>query len=130
MTTLGWVRHGTDLTEKDMKLVVNATLQALAKLHVAHLVHRDLRLDNILWKSESEPFLADLELAARENQKVGARITLALPIICSFCTPLGSCSTCCTALPPHALMLPSNIMAEITLVHAGPLRGVFQGLGR
>ena len=77
MTTLGWVRHGTDLTEKDMKLVVNATLQALAKLHAAHLVHRDLRLDNILWKSESEPFLADLELVARENQKLGVRITLA-----------------------------------------------------
>ena len=30
-----------------MKLVVNATLQALVKLHAAHLVHRDLRLDNI-----------------------------------------------------------------------------------
>ena len=112
-----------------------------------HLVHRDLRLleNIILWKSQSEPFLADLELVERENQKVCVSVcvcSVRSDCVCKdhsyigthphylFAQPLGSCSTCCISLSPLLnLMLSSNIMAETTLVHAGPLWGVFQGLG-
>ena len=70
MTTLGWVRQMHELSEEDLRNVVHATLHALLKLHAAKLVHRDLRLDNILWQADTQPFLADLELAAKQDLKV------------------------------------------------------------
>ena len=70
MTTLGWVRRMHELSEEDLRDVVHATLHALLKLHAAKLVHRDLRLDNILWQADRQPFLADLELAAKQDLKV------------------------------------------------------------
>ena len=70
MTTLGWVRSMHELSEEDLRNVVHATLHALLKLHTANLVHRDLRLNNILWQADMQPFLADLELAAKQDLKV------------------------------------------------------------
>ena len=70
LTSIGWARSIQDLSEEDLRAVVHATLHALVSLHGANLVHRDLRLDNILWQAKSKPFLNDLELVAESNQKV------------------------------------------------------------
>lgn len=70
MMTLGWVRRMNELSEEDLRAAVHATLHALVKLHAAKLVHRDLRLPNILWHTDTKPFLADLELAAKQDRKV------------------------------------------------------------
>ena len=51
-----------------LRNVVHATLLALLKLHAAKLVHRDLRLDNILWQADTQPFLADLELMTQRYE--------------------------------------------------------------
>jgi serine/threonine protein kinase len=59
-----------ELSEADLRAAVHATLHALVKLHGVHLVHRDLRLENILWRPGALPFLADLELAAAQDLKV------------------------------------------------------------
>ncbi len=53
-----------------MKLAVHAILHALDKLHSLGLVHQDLRLENVLWRPQGKPFLTDLELAAKNDQKV------------------------------------------------------------
>jgi serine/threonine protein kinase len=71
MTTLGWSRPISDLSEVEMKAAVHAILHALVRLHSNGLVHRDLRLDNVLWRPHGGgPFLTDLELAAQNNKKV------------------------------------------------------------
>ncbi len=70
MKTLGWVRHMQELSEEDLRAMVHAILHALLKMHEAKLVHRDIRLDNILWQSDTQPFLTDLELAAMQDLKV------------------------------------------------------------
>ena len=70
MKTLGWVRHMHELSEDDLRVMVHAILHALLKMHDAKLVHRDIRPDNILWQSDTQPFLADLELAAKQDLKV------------------------------------------------------------
>ena len=70
MKTLGWVRHMHELSEEDLRVLVHAILHSLIKMHDAKLVHRDIRLNNILWQSDTQPFLADLELAATNNLKV------------------------------------------------------------
>ena len=70
MKTLGWVRHMHELSEEGLGAMVHATLHALLKMHDAKLVHRDIRPDNILWQSDTQPFLADLELAAKQDLKV------------------------------------------------------------
>ena len=49
--------------------VVHATL-ASRVAQAANLVHRDLRLDNILWQADTQPFLADFELAAKQDLEV------------------------------------------------------------
>ena len=70
MTTLGCVRRMHQLSEEDLRAMVHAILHALLKMHDAKLVHRDIRLDNVLWQSDTQPFLADLELAAKQDLKV------------------------------------------------------------
>ena len=65
-----WVRHMRELSEGDLRVMVHAVLHALIKLHDAKLVHRDVRLESILWKSDTQPFLAGLELAAKQDLKV------------------------------------------------------------
>ncbi len=71
MTTLGWPRPSCELSEAEMKLAVHAILHALVSLHGQGLVHRDLRFDNVLWRPYGGgPFLTDLELAAKKDQKV------------------------------------------------------------
>lgn len=70
MKTLGCVRHMHELSEEDLRVMVHAILHSLVKMHEAKLVHRDIRLDNILWQSDTKPFLADLELAATKDLKV------------------------------------------------------------
>jgi len=70
MKTLGWMRHMHELSEEDLRVMVHAILHALLKIHDAKLVHRDIRLDNILWQSDTQPFLTDLELAAKQDLKV------------------------------------------------------------
>lgn len=71
MTTLGWSRPISDLSEVEMKAAVHAILHALVRLHGKGLVHRDLRLDNVLLlPHEGGPFLTDLELAASNNSQV------------------------------------------------------------
>ena len=67
MKTLGWVRHMHELSEDYLRAMVHAILHALLKTHDAKLVHRDIRPDNILWQSDTQPFLADLELAAKQD---------------------------------------------------------------
>lgn len=49
---------------------MHAALQGLVTLHKNGLVHRDVRLDNILWRLDQPPFLMDLELASRAGLKV------------------------------------------------------------
>ena len=70
MKRLGWVRRMHELSEEDLRAMVHAILHALLKMHGAKLVHRDIRLDNVLWQSDAQPFLADLELAAKQDLKV------------------------------------------------------------
>ena len=70
MKTLGWVRHMHEVSEEDLRAMVHTILHALLQMHDTKLVHRDIRPDNILWQSDTQPFLAGLELAAKQYLKV------------------------------------------------------------
>ena len=51
-------------SENVCKYVLNETLKGIAFLHKRHILHRDLKSDNILFNSEGEVKLADFGCAA------------------------------------------------------------------
>jgi serine/threonine-protein kinase CLA4 len=72
----------TDLLESDTKYPENVckyilfeTLKGLNFLHERHIVHRDIKSDNILFDKDARIMLADFGCAAQLTKQLSARST-------------------------------------------------------
>lgn len=64
--SLKYVRfNSTKLTENAMTFIAYKILTALDFMHKNHLIHRDIKSDNVLYRLDGEIKLADLGFAAQ-----------------------------------------------------------------
>ncbi|MDA3963879.1 MAG: serine/threonine-protein kinase [Planctomycetota bacterium] len=62
-----WCREPSPLIEADILRIGQRCAEALAAIHAAGLIHRDIKPDNILMTPAGEPIITDLGLARSEQ---------------------------------------------------------------
>ena len=60
-------------SEKVIKFVLNETLKGLKFLHNRHIIHRDIKSDNILFNLDGDVKLADFGCSAQLTKEVSKR---------------------------------------------------------
>lgn len=59
----------TVLSEPEARHVMKGVLSALSHLHDLHIIHRDVKVDNVLFRSDGEPVLADFGVACHVDDE-------------------------------------------------------------
>ncbi len=61
---LSWLKENPDINEKEVKEIFQRICQTVGKIHDLGIVHRDIKLENILIDAESKiPFVIDFGLS-------------------------------------------------------------------